>query len=62
MKPKPQWVNLIKQDLNTAGTAGIQACGDGTSGLREILIKVLSAKQEGNAAKFSTEAPSFMKG
>ena len=48
--------------LNTAGTAEIKACGDGTAGLREALIKVLSAKQEGNAVKFSTEAPSFMKG
>ena len=34
------------RQYNTAGTAGIQACGDGTSTLRETVARVLSAKQE----------------
>ena len=42
--------------LNTAGTAGINACGDNASRLRETLIQVLSLKQEGNIVKYPTEA------
>lgn len=32
--------------INTAGTAGINACGDNTSTLRETIAQVLSLKQE----------------
>lgn len=32
--------------INTAGTAGIKACGDVASTLRETLVQVMSAKQE----------------
>jgi len=56
------FVKSLTNTLNTVGTTELKACGDETSGLRETLVKVLSLKQEGNTVKFSTEAPSFLKG
>ena len=50
---------FIKEFINTVGTTGFQACGDGTSGLRETLIKVLSLKQEGNIVRFVNRRPSL---
>ena len=49
--------NYFITNLNTVGTTEIKACGDGTSGLRETLIKVLSVKQEGNTVKFTARSP-----
>ena len=54
--------NSFLEEYNTAGTAGIHACGDSASTLRETVARVLAMKQEARGCRGSSEAHDFSRG
>ena len=54
--------NSFLEEYSTAGTAGIHACGDSASTLRETVARVLAMKQEARGCRGSSEARDFSRG